>query len=141
MITVGVDPAASAPRTAMAKLRWSGLGAQVVELHLGVDDDAVVEAVLVADAVGIDTEAEALTTFAGQVGNAAAAANGAASCGGAAPSDSSWSDCAWDAATGIVGWGSGLWPGGFPGSVIGLLSDYPNPFGTTGKAAGDCARQ
>lgn len=54
MLTVGVDLAAQAPRTAVAWVDWSPGRAQVRDLELGADDDRVVSAIQMADKAGID---------------------------------------------------------------------------------------
>ncbi|MBV9096839.1 MAG: hypothetical protein JO079_02170 [Frankiaceae bacterium] len=77
----------------------------------------------------LPSAAEDLATFSGQVGTYSAFGHGLASCAGAVRTGSGWTDCGWDAATGVFGFGTGIWPGGFPGALLGLLSNYPNPFG------------
>ncbi|MEU1883078.1 DUF429 domain-containing protein [Streptosporangium sp. NPDC020072] len=54
MITVGVDLAAEAVRTAVAWLDWSDGGARVREVVVGADDDLIVEALMGADKAGVD---------------------------------------------------------------------------------------
>jgi len=52
--TVGVDLAAEAAGTAIARIDWSAAAAQVREVVVGADDHAVVEAIGGADKAGID---------------------------------------------------------------------------------------
>lgn len=54
MITAGVDLAAEPANTALAVLRWDSGGAHVVQLSRGVTDDALLEALPLADKTGID---------------------------------------------------------------------------------------
>nr|BFE63918.1 DUF429 domain-containing protein [Dactylosporangium thailandense] len=54
MLTVGVDLAAADERTALAVLEWEAGRATVRELHFGVDDGAIVDAVAASDKAGID---------------------------------------------------------------------------------------
>lgn len=54
MLTVGVDLAAEAARTAVAWVDWSPAGATVPSLILGADDDTVVAAIVGAGKAGID---------------------------------------------------------------------------------------
>ncbi len=54
MLTVGVDLAAEAARTAVAWLDWSTGGARVRELVVGADDDLIIEALRSADKAGVD---------------------------------------------------------------------------------------
>ncbi|MEV4096830.1 DUF429 domain-containing protein [Streptosporangium saharense] len=54
MLTVGVDLAAEAVRTAVALLDWSGEGARVREVVVGADDDLIVETLMDADKAGVD---------------------------------------------------------------------------------------
>ncbi len=54
MLTVGVDLAAEAVRTAVAAIRWEPSGATVCDLLAGADDEAIVAAVSRADKAGID---------------------------------------------------------------------------------------
>ncbi len=54
MLTVGVDLAAEAVRTALAAIRWEGSGATVRDVTAGADDDAIAAAVNGADKAGID---------------------------------------------------------------------------------------
>lgn len=84
----------------------------------------------------LPSEAEQLAAFSGEVGAYSSVGHGLASCIGAVRSGSGWADCGWDAATGTFGFASGLWPGGFPGALLGLLSNYPNPFGADMCQAG-----
>lgn len=53
-LTVGVDLAAEAVRTAVAWIDWSPAGARVRGIDLGADDDMVVEALMAADKAGVD---------------------------------------------------------------------------------------
>jgi predicted nuclease with RNAse H fold len=54
MVTVGVDLAAEAARTAVAWLDWSAGRARLVRVEAGADDALIVEAVMGADKAGID---------------------------------------------------------------------------------------
>jgi len=54
MRTAGVDLAAEAKGTALAVIEWRAAAAQLVELHLGVADPAIVEAAREVDKLGID---------------------------------------------------------------------------------------
>ncbi|MEV1178854.1 DUF429 domain-containing protein, partial [Nonomuraea sp. NPDC049784] len=54
MLTVGVDLAAEAVRTAVAWLDWSAGRARLVRVVVGADDDVIVEAVMGASKAGID---------------------------------------------------------------------------------------
>ncbi|MEU4410606.1 DUF429 domain-containing protein [Streptosporangium sp. NPDC023963] len=54
MLTVGVDLAAEAGRTAVAWLDWSANGARVRDLKIRADDDLIVEAIKSAGKTGID---------------------------------------------------------------------------------------
>jgi len=55
VITVGVDLAAEAAGTAVARLRWTGTGAvAVTDLVVGADDAAVLTALQEADRAGLD---------------------------------------------------------------------------------------
>ncbi|MEV6040123.1 DUF429 domain-containing protein [Nonomuraea sp. NPDC052116] len=54
MVTVGVDLAAEAVRTAVAWLDWSPGRARLVRVVAGADDALIVEAVMAADKAGID---------------------------------------------------------------------------------------
>ncbi|WP_344866676.1 DUF429 domain-containing protein [Planomonospora alba] len=54
MLTVGIDLAAEAVRTAVAWLDWSPGGARVRDIRIGADDDLVVEALTGADKAGVD---------------------------------------------------------------------------------------
>ncbi|GII42252.1 DUF429 domain-containing protein [Planotetraspora phitsanulokensis] len=54
MLTVGVDLAAEAVRTAVAWVEWSERGARVRDVVVGADDDLIVEAVKGAAKSGID---------------------------------------------------------------------------------------
>ncbi len=53
-MTVGIDLAAEAARTAVAWLDWSSAGARLVRVELGADDGLIVEAVTGASKAGID---------------------------------------------------------------------------------------
>jgi predicted nuclease with RNAse H fold len=53
-LTVGVDLAAEAARTAVAWIDWSVGGARVRKIDLGADDDLIVAAIMAADKAGID---------------------------------------------------------------------------------------
>ncbi len=54
MLTIGVDLAAEAIRTAVAWVEWSAGGANVREIEIQADDDLIVEAIKSADKAGID---------------------------------------------------------------------------------------
>ena len=54
MITVGVDLAAEAKRTAVAVVQWSGRNAWLTDLVVGADDAVILEAAAAGDKVGID---------------------------------------------------------------------------------------
>ncbi|MFI7634985.1 DUF429 domain-containing protein [Nonomuraea sp. NPDC049400] len=54
MLTVGIDLAAEAARTAVAWLDWSGGRARLVRVVVGADDGVIVEAVMGASKAGID---------------------------------------------------------------------------------------
>jgi hypothetical protein len=54
VLTVGVDLAAEAVNTAVARMRWAGGGAQVVALAVGADDVLLVAEIAAADKAGID---------------------------------------------------------------------------------------
>ncbi|MGC5015148.1 DUF429 domain-containing protein [Streptosporangium sp. DT93] len=54
MLTVGVDLAAEAVRTAVAWLDWSEDGARVTRIEIQADDDVIVEAIMGADKAGVD---------------------------------------------------------------------------------------
>ncbi|TDD15035.1 DUF429 domain-containing protein [Nonomuraea diastatica] len=54
MLTIGVDLAAEAARTAVAWLDWSGGRARLVNVRTGADDDVIVEAAMGAGKAGID---------------------------------------------------------------------------------------
>ncbi|MBW8486583.1 DUF429 domain-containing protein [Actinomadura parmotrematis] len=54
MLTVGVDLAADAARTALARVRWTPGGARVEGVVVGVDDAAILDAVPEAAKTGID---------------------------------------------------------------------------------------
>jgi predicted nuclease with RNAse H fold len=54
MITVGVDLAAEPKGTAMAVINWANNQAELVDLQVGVIDDAIVEACKSSDKLGID---------------------------------------------------------------------------------------
>jgi predicted nuclease with RNAse H fold len=54
VLTVGVDLAAEPAGTALARIEWSAVGAQVRDARVGVDDDAILAAIEQADKVGID---------------------------------------------------------------------------------------
>jgi predicted nuclease with RNAse H fold len=54
MLTVGVDLAAEAARTAIAWVDWSTDGACVRDIKVGADDNLIIEALLTADKAGID---------------------------------------------------------------------------------------
>ncbi|MGP3959179.1 DUF429 domain-containing protein [Nonomuraea sp. 3N208] len=54
MVTVGVDLAAEAVRTAVAWLDWSAGRARLVRVEVGADDALIVEAVMSAGRAGID---------------------------------------------------------------------------------------
>lgn len=54
MLTVGIDLAAEAARTAAAWLDWSAGRARLVRAAVGADDDLIVEAVMEATKAGID---------------------------------------------------------------------------------------
>ncbi|MEV4015535.1 DUF429 domain-containing protein [Nonomuraea angiospora] len=54
MVTVGVDLAAEAVRTAVAWLDWSAGRARLVRVVAGADDALIVEAIMAADKAGID---------------------------------------------------------------------------------------
>ncbi|WP_440086163.1 DUF429 domain-containing protein [Streptosporangium sp. LJ11] len=54
MLTIGVDLAAEADRTAVAWLDWSTDGARVRDLKIQAGDDLIVEAIKSADKAGID---------------------------------------------------------------------------------------
>ncbi|MBD8217281.1 DUF429 domain-containing protein [Microbacterium sp. CFBP 13617] len=55
MRTIGIDLAASTPGTALAEIVWSGGGARLTRLELGVDDTDIVASVSAGDAwLGID---------------------------------------------------------------------------------------
>ena len=54
MRTLGVDLASAAEKTAWCLLEWREGGAEVVDLQLGADDAALVEAARSADHVGVD---------------------------------------------------------------------------------------
>jgi predicted nuclease with RNAse H fold len=54
MVTVGVDLAAEAARTAVAWLDWSAGRARLVRVEVGADDALIVEALMGADKAGID---------------------------------------------------------------------------------------
>ncbi|WP_329086636.1 MULTISPECIES: DUF429 domain-containing protein [unclassified Streptosporangium] len=54
MLTIGVDLAAEADRTAVAWIDWSADGARVRDLKIQADDDLIVEAIKSADKAGID---------------------------------------------------------------------------------------
>lgn len=53
-MTVGIDLAAEASRTALAVLAWSPDGARLTDLRLGVDDDLIRREAREADKVGVD---------------------------------------------------------------------------------------
>jgi hypothetical protein len=53
-LTVGVELAAEAVTTAVARVRWAGGGAQVLALAVGADDAALVAEIEAADKAGID---------------------------------------------------------------------------------------
>ncbi|MFG1707457.1 DUF429 domain-containing protein [Nonomuraea sp. M3C6] len=54
MLTVGIDLAAEAVRTAVAWLDWSAGRARLVRVEVGADDELIVEAVMAASKAGID---------------------------------------------------------------------------------------
>ncbi|TDE58144.1 DUF429 domain-containing protein [Nonomuraea mesophila] len=54
MVTVGVDLAAEAARTAVARLDWHDGRARLVDVRTGADDEVIVEAVTEAGKAGID---------------------------------------------------------------------------------------
>ncbi|MET7331678.1 DUF429 domain-containing protein [Nonomuraea sp. NPDC005650] len=54
MLTVGVDLAAEAVRTAVAWLDWPAGRARLVRVVTGADDEVIVEAIMAADKAGID---------------------------------------------------------------------------------------
>jgi predicted nuclease with RNAse H fold len=54
VLTVGVDLAAEAVRTALAAVEWSAGRAEVTGLSVDVGDDEIVETILRADKAGID---------------------------------------------------------------------------------------
>ncbi|GAA5019752.1 DUF429 domain-containing protein [Actinopolymorpha pittospori] len=54
MLTVGVDLAAEATKTAVAMIDWSRGRASVREVRVGADDDLVLRAVMEAEKAGID---------------------------------------------------------------------------------------
>ncbi|MEU0565065.1 DUF429 domain-containing protein [Nonomuraea sp. NPDC005983] len=54
MLTVGIDLAAEAVRTAVAWLDWSAGRVRLVRVVVGADDDLIVEAVMGAGKAGID---------------------------------------------------------------------------------------
>ena len=54
MLTVGIDLAAEAARSAMAVIRWDKTDAVIEQLVLGATDRVLVEAARPADKVGID---------------------------------------------------------------------------------------
>ncbi|WP_173083069.1 DUF429 domain-containing protein [Phytohabitans rumicis] len=54
MLTVGVDLAAEPAGTALAVIEWSSGRAQLRDVRVGVDDNAIVDAVVGADKAGID---------------------------------------------------------------------------------------
>lgn len=54
MLTVGVDLAAEPAGTALAAVEWTAGRAELVDLRVGVDDDAVLAALAGADKAGID---------------------------------------------------------------------------------------
>ncbi|KZX22292.1 DUF429 domain-containing protein [Rathayibacter tanaceti] len=54
MLTIGVDLAAEPVRTALAGVDWAAGGAVVRLLVLGAEDEAIVDASLEAEAIGID---------------------------------------------------------------------------------------
>lgn len=54
MITVGIDLAAEASRTALAVLDWSADRAKLTDLRVGVDDDLIQREARGADKVGVD---------------------------------------------------------------------------------------
>ncbi|SDL99194.1 DUF429 domain-containing protein [Nonomuraea jiangxiensis] len=54
MLTVGIDLAAEAARTAVAWVDWSAGRARIIRLVAGADDDLIVEAMLGADKAGVD---------------------------------------------------------------------------------------
>ena len=54
MLTVGVDLAAEPVNTAVARLAWSGGGAEIQHLVVGADDAVLVEEIAPAGKAGID---------------------------------------------------------------------------------------
>jgi predicted nuclease with RNAse H fold len=54
MLTVGVDLAAEPAGTAVASIRWSPGRAEVTDLVVGADDDAILDAIRAAAKAGID---------------------------------------------------------------------------------------
>jgi predicted nuclease with RNAse H fold len=54
VLTVGVDLAAEAANTAVARIRWTESSALVEAVGVGVDDPALAEQIMVSDKVGID---------------------------------------------------------------------------------------
>lgn len=54
MLTLGVDLAADPKKTAIAVIDWKATGAELVELRLGVSDEAIVELFASTDFAGID---------------------------------------------------------------------------------------
>ncbi len=54
VITAGVDLATEPERTALAVLEWTGSGATLTSLSLGVDDEQIVDVALSVAALGID---------------------------------------------------------------------------------------
>ncbi|MEO3798460.1 DUF429 domain-containing protein [Nonomuraea sp. B1E8] len=54
MLTIGVDLAAEAARTAVAWLDWTGGRTRLVDVRTGADDGVIVEAAMEAGKAGID---------------------------------------------------------------------------------------
>jgi predicted nuclease with RNAse H fold len=54
MLTAGVDLAAEPKGTALAIIEWKATGANLINLHLGVEDRQIVEAANEVDKLGVD---------------------------------------------------------------------------------------